>query len=193
MRRDLVRRSILHTGGAVATLVVAYAIIPVRSGSATATAIVTLVLGIAAFVWVFRREARRIGRSPSPTLAAFEALVVVVTIFVLSFALVYVALSTSDSGSFTDGVNKIAGVYLSMTVLTTVGFGDIAAVTDTARVVVTLQMICDVALLATAGRVVMLLARQAAADGSAQPPPGWGLMIMLNIRRIVRSTSEQEY
>lgn len=165
VRYPLVRRSIMRTGSVLAIAVLAYGLIPVQPASATATVVVSLVLGGFGFAWAFRHEAHRISSSASPTLAALEALVLVVSLFVLWFALVYVALSTSDPAAFTEDVNKVAGVYLSMTVLTTVGFGDIVAVTDTARVVVTLQMICDVVLLATAGRVVMLLARRARGTG----------------------------
>lgn len=46
-------------------------------------------------------------------------------------------------------------MYLSATVLTTVGFGDIVPVSSTARIAVTLQMIVNLVLVAVVVRVIM--------------------------------------
>jgi hypothetical protein len=63
-----------------------------------------------------------------------------------------------------------------MTVLATVGFGDIAPVTGTARLVVTVQMACGFAFAALVGREFLAAVRraQADADGAARPAEGRG-------------------
>lgn len=146
---------------AIAAALGGYALLPVHVGSATAAAIVTSMVSVALFLWVLRRQARRIIRSDHPTLAAAEALALLVTMFVLSFALIYVALSASDPTSFNQPIDKVAGIYFSMTVLTTVGFGDILALSDLTRMTVVVQMIADLVLLAAVVRLILGIARWA--------------------------------
>ena len=63
--------------------------------------------------------------------------------------------------SFTQPMNKVAGVYFSVTVLATVGFGDISPVTDTARILVTVQMVLDLVLIGAAVKLLGASARRA--------------------------------
>ncbi|MGB7979164.1 MAG: ion channel [Candidatus Nanopelagicales bacterium] len=58
-------------------------------------------------------------------------------------------------------MDKVAGIYLTTTVLTTVGFGDIAPVSDTARLMVTVQTILGMVLIGTAFRALGFSARRA--------------------------------
>jgi ion channel len=46
-------------------------------------------------------------------------------------------------------------LYFSVTVFTTVGFGDIAAKSETARVALIVQMLADLALLGAGARVLL--------------------------------------
>ena len=63
-------------------------------------------------------------------------------------ATAYLLLQHSMPTSFTEPITRTDALYFSVTVFTTVGFGDISAKTETARIVMTIQMILDVALLA---------------------------------------------
>jgi hypothetical protein len=153
---------------ATALALVGYALIPVRPGPATTAAIVTGTLGIVVFVWVVGRQARQIMRSPRPMLTAIGALALLSTLFVLCFSLTYVALSASDPAAFSQPIDKIAGIYFAMTVLTTVGFGDIVAATSLARLTVVAQMIADIVLLAAVAKLLIGIARAA----RPQPSPG---------------------
>lgn len=155
---------------AVAVLFAAYALLPVPTGSAAVAAVVTGALSIGVFLWVVQRQARRIIRSPRPALAAVEALSVLASLFVLSFALTYVALSTSDPTSFSQPVDKVAGLYFTMTVLSTVGFGDIVAVSDFARMTVVVQMVANIVLLATVVRLIVGIARWTLSEGAKVAP-----------------------
>jgi hypothetical protein len=49
--------------------------------------------------------------------------------------------------SFTHRMNKVGAMYFTVTVFSTVGFGDITAKTDLARTLVTLQMIFSLVVL----------------------------------------------
>ena len=151
----------------VATVLVLYALTPVNAGSAAVAAGITALASLGFLLWVLVRQMRRIMHHPEPALAAIEALALLGTLFVLSFALTYVALSASDPASFSQPVDKIAGLYLSMTILSTVGFGDIVAVSDVARMTVVVQMTANLVLLAVVVRLITGVARRARAERPA--------------------------
>jgi voltage-gated potassium channel Kch len=119
------------------------------------------VVGLVLLVVLFGRQLARISRAPHPVLAAIEALALVVTMFLALFAFLYASLSADDPGSFTQPVGKVAGIYFSVTILATVGFGDISAVTETARIAVTVQMVLDVILIGVAVKLLGTSARRA--------------------------------
>ena len=163
---------VLRPLGIVSVVLLLYSLTPVHVGSAAVAAILTLLASIGLLLWIVVRQARRIVRHPNPGLAAIEALTLLTTLFVLSFALAYVALSASDPASFSQSVNKVGGIYLSMTIMSTVGFGDIVAVSDVARMTVVFQMIANLVLLAVVVRLIIGVARWArtqrvAASGGA--------------------------
>lgn len=150
----------------ICAAVAAYAFLPVRPASTMLAAVGTFVLSIALFLWLVGRQARRIRHSPRPTLTAIEAVSLLITMFVLSFALTYVALSASDPSAFNQQLDKVAGIYFTMTVLSTVGFGDVVAVSSLARVAVVVQMIANLLLLGTVVRVMIDIARSSSANGT---------------------------
>lgn len=145
----------------IAAMLVLYAIVPLRRGVAVWTVASTATIGLLIFAAVFVHQVRRIKRSRTPALTAVEALVLVYGTFLIQFAVLYVALSTSDPASFSEPINRVGGIYLSITVLSTVGFGDIAADSDLARIIVSVQMIADLALIGTAVRVLTTSAAKA--------------------------------
>jgi hypothetical protein len=152
--------------------VATYALLPIHQASATVAAVSTLVLSIGLFGWVVGKQARRVWRSPQPTLAAIEAVTLLITMFVLSFSLTYVALSASDPTAFNQSIDKVTGVYFTMTVLSTVGFGDVVAVTSFARMAVVVQMIANLVLLGTVVRFIVGIARRANITSSPSAAAG---------------------
>ena len=78
---------------------------------------------------------------------AVEALAVAVPLFLLLFATAYSLMSSASPGSFTEPMDRTDAIYFTVTVFSTVGFGDIAPVSGSARVVVTLQMVGDLLVL----------------------------------------------
>ena len=145
----------------IAAMLVLYAVVPLRHGVAIWTVASTATIGLLIFTAVFVYQVRRIKRSRTPALTAVEALVLVYGTFLIQFAVLYAALSTSDPASFSEPINRVGGIYLSITVLSTVGFGDIAADSDLARIIVSVQMIADLVLIGTAVRVLTTSAAKA--------------------------------
>ena len=78
--------------------------------------------------------------------------------FLIVFAALYLCLSQSSPANFSEPLNHTGAVYLTITVFSTVGFGDITPETDLARIVVSVQMILDLIVI---GAVVRLLANAA--------------------------------
>lgn len=152
--------ALLRSAGVVAVTLVVYAVVPIREETALAigvfAALGMLVLGV-----VFVRQLRRISQAASPLAAAIEALALVFGMFLALFAFVYASMDALTPGSFTQAVGKVAAVYFSVTVLATVGFGDIAAVTDSARILVTIQMVLDLVLIGAAVKLLGASARRA--------------------------------
>jgi hypothetical protein len=145
----------------VAVTLLVYFLIPVEGQTAARAGALTASVGIAAILLVFARQISRVSRSRRPVLAALEALVLVFGMFLALFALLYVSISTSDPQAFTQEVDKVAGIYFTTTVLTTVGFGDISAVSQAARVLVTVQMVLGMVLIGTAFKALGFSAKRA--------------------------------
>jgi hypothetical protein len=118
-----------------------------------------LVVGILLFVAVTVWEVVRILRSRLPQLRAIEALGVLSALFLVIFSSTYLVLATANPASFTQPLDHTAALYFTITVLATVGFGDISAVSQTARILVSIQMLLDIALLASLARIVVGAAR----------------------------------
>lgn len=172
--RSMLVAAMARVLGVVAATLLGYFLLPVEGKTAATAAAVIASVGIALILTVFARQITRVSRSRRPVMAAVEALVLVFGLFLSLFALLYVALSEGDPDAFTQGVDKVAGIYFATTVLTTVGFGDISAVSNTARVVVTLQMVLGMVLIGTAFKALGFSAKRAVTartqSGHAESP-----------------------
>jgi hypothetical protein len=155
----LIAVALLRSLGVVAATLLAYALLPIRPETAAVIGGLA-VLGLVVLGIVFARQLGRISRHARPVVAAIESLTLVFGMFLSLFAFVYVALSQNDPGAFTQPVGKMAGVYFSVTILATVGFGDISAVTDLARAAVTVQMVLDLVLIGAAVKLLGISAKR---------------------------------
>ena len=110
--------------------------------------------GIALFAAILAGQARRVVRAELPELRAVEALGVVIPLFLVAFAAGYLSLSNASAGTFTEQLDHTRALYFTITVFSTVGFGDITPKTDLARIIVSFQMLLNLVIL---GAVVRLL------------------------------------
>jgi voltage-gated potassium channel len=149
-----IARSLLRAAGSTAVLVTIYYLLPMDH-SVRWVAVVTLVIGLAALVGLVAFQVRAIGRSRYPGLRALEALGVTVPLFLLLFASTYLVLAGISARNFSQPMNHTDALYFTVTVFATVGFGDITATADAARLVVTGQMIVDLVILGLGARVIL--------------------------------------
>lgn len=144
---------VLRTAATAAVLGALYYLTPVWAK--TRPQEVAWLLGaLAVFAAVVALQARLIVNARYPRLRAVEALAVVIPLFLLVFARIYLTVSTYTPAAFTAKLNHNGALYFTITVFSTVGFGDISPKTDFARLLVAAQMLLD---LVVFGAVVKLL------------------------------------
>lgn len=152
-RRHLVALSVGKTAAGLVLVLGLYAVFPAdRLTSVGAFALLTV--GLLLVAGVLGWQLRSIVRADYPGLRAVTALVLTVTLFVVVFSLAYLSLSSGSPESFSEQLDRISSFYFTVSVLSTVGFGDIAARTDEARLIATLQMVLDLTLVAVIGKVI---------------------------------------
>ena len=78
-----------------------------------------------------------------------------VPLYVLLFATTYFLMARANHTTFGGPLSRTDAMYFSSTIFTTVGFGDITAKSEAARVVVTLQMWLDLVFLGLVVRLVV--------------------------------------
>lgn len=143
----------LRTVATIAVMLVLYFLAPLGSGT-SAEVIVKLTLGALALAAIIIWQVRQITRSRHPVDRAVEALAFSVPLYMLLFATTYLVMAKADPASFGPHLSRTDAMYFSTTVFTTVGFGDITAKSEAARLVVTAQMWFDLVFVGLVLRVV---------------------------------------
>jgi voltage-gated potassium channel len=100
-------------------------------------------------------QVRKIVRAHYPALQAFEALGMIVPLFLMLFASTYFLMERASAANFTQPLTRTDALYFTVTVFSTVGFGDISPKSEAARIVLIVQMLGDIALLGAGVRVLL--------------------------------------
>lgn len=101
----------------------------------------------------FYYQLRGIRNSRHPGVRATEATFSSAFLFLAMFATVYVIISIDSPGSFTEDLTSFSALYYAITVMSTVGFGDITPTTVPARSVTMIQMALGLVYLGVVVRV----------------------------------------
>ena len=112
-------------------------------------------VGCAVLAVVIGWQVRTVVRSKHPGLRAAEALAFSIPLYLLLFATTYFEIARAATMNFTEPLTRTDALYFSVTVFASVGFGDISAVSEAARLLVTLQMLLDLLLLGLVIRVFL--------------------------------------
>jgi hypothetical protein len=110
---------------------------------------------LAAFGGVIAFQLRGILRSPHPRLQAVRALAVGLPTLWVVFASTYWIVAAQQAGAFSEPLDRTDGLYFTVTVFTTVGFGDITPVSELARVLVTVQMLVGLVTVGVLAKLVL--------------------------------------
>jgi len=155
----------------LSALLLAYFLIPARSAGRSADW-PWLALELFVFAVVVGFQVPAIVRAKYPILRAIEALAILVPLYVLIFARIYLSSSIGDPAAFNQPLDKVTALYFTVTVLSTVGFGDIVAQVNSMKLLVTLQMLLNLVLLGLVFRLLTASARQGVARRRGQADLG---------------------
>jgi voltage-gated potassium channel len=172
------RRAVFRCGATVVLcwvfLIGAFYVLPFDHESGLRAG-VRLGVDVALIGSVFAWQIRRISVAALPELRAVEALGIVIALFLALFSGIYLAMSHESPHTFSRALDHTQALYFTISVFSTVGFGDITPRTDTARLVVSAQMLLDLAIIGAVVRLIFNAARSritpsAAAATQASPP-----------------------
>ena len=132
-------------------------------------------LGLIVFVALMAWQLRAITNAGLPGLRALEGLFLAVPLFLLLFAATYYLLGEGNPSSFTAPITRTDALYFTVTIFSTVGFGDISPKTETARLITTGQMFLDLVILGAGVRIILGAVQRGrerqAPEASAEPAP----------------------
>jgi voltage-gated potassium channel len=153
-RRWLIFRAVLRSVVVATVLVVLYYVLPLDRGWDSDTA-VRLLVGVLVFAGLIVWHVRAIAGSRYPGLRAAVALGMILPFFLLLFASTYFVMERASPPSFTQPLTRTDALYFTVTVFSTVGFGDISPKSEAARVVLIVQMLADLVLLGTGIKLLL--------------------------------------
>ena len=146
----------------VIILFAAYFLIPTKNvGHGSDLPWLILALGIFAAVAALQIPA--IVSAPYPIVRAVGTIAMLVSLYILIFARIYLSISLSDPLVFNRPLDTVTALYFTMTVFATVGFGDIVAQSNSTMLLVTFQMLLNLAVIGTLIRLVTTAAQHGVA------------------------------
>jgi hypothetical protein len=137
----------------VSVLVTAYYVLPFDKLS-DATSVIVLIFSLLAVTLIVGWEVRGIVRAQYPGIKALEALALTAPLFLLLVATAYYLLERSTPTSFSQPLTRTDALYFTVTTFSTVGYGDITAKSEGARIMVMIQMLADLVILGFGVKVI---------------------------------------
>jgi voltage-gated potassium channel len=133
---------------------------------------VTLTLALLILTAVTVGQVKVISSATYPALRAIEALATTLPLFLLLFASAYVIMAGANPNNFsTHSLTRTNALYFTVTVFSTVGFGDITAASESAPLVVTVQMLLDLLALGLVVRAFVSAVQSAKQPATPESPP----------------------
>jgi hypothetical protein len=144
-RRRAIDRAIARSALLLAAVTAAFFLLPVQSLALGRTVLVTAVflIGLAGAAWIVVWQVMAYRTAVGAGRARLQGLLVAVYITVLFFALSYYLLATAHPEQFVGLQTRLDSLYFSITILSTVGFGDVHAAGQAGRAIVSLQLAFD--------------------------------------------------
>lgn len=154
VRRRAGRRMVARALLTSAALVVLYYRLPL-TGALDASAVAVLAAGLLVFAVITAWQVRAILRSPYPALRAVQALAAAIPLFLVLFASAYLRIAAAQAEAFSEPLSKTSALYFTITVFSTVGFGDITPRSEAARIATMVQMAADLVVVGLVVRVML--------------------------------------
>ena len=136
-------------------LVVLYYLAPLHKLAQVPVAL-SLSVELLVLAGVVAWQVSSITRAKYPAIRAVEALSVTTPLFLLLFAAGYFLLAQDNPANFDPQIlTRTDTLYFTVTTFSTVGFGDITATSQAARLIVTVQMLLDLLVLGLGIRLIL--------------------------------------
>jgi hypothetical protein len=164
-RLRLVVRNLVAVALFVVVVVGLYFLLPIgeRPASNIVAGAALLLGAVGLLVLAYLAGLRRVAASQIPVIAAISVLAMFLVTFVVLFAYVYLSLETQRPGQIPGLQTRVDSLYFTVTMLTTVGFGDIAPAGQAARLVATVQMLVNLALIGLVVQAAVKVGSEASA------------------------------
>lgn len=146
--------TLLRMAGTTTAVFVSYALLP-GTVHMTTMNVVVFVLAMCAFAVLIGLEIRSVLKATHPALRALEVVALIFPVFLVGFAIAYLAMSHTNTQNFNEPLDHVSALYFTVVAFATVGFGDIVPKTDGARLVVTVQIILDLIFIGLVGRLLL--------------------------------------
>lgn len=152
-RRRLIYGAVLRAVLTATVLVVLYYLLPFRS--LTDSSALRFLAGLLIFIGITVWQVKTITGSRYPGLKAAQALALILPLYLLVFASTYYVMEGASAANFSQPLTRTDALYFTVTVFSTVGFGDITPKSQPARIVLIVQMLGDLAVLGAGVRVLL--------------------------------------
>ncbi len=111
--------------------------------------LVAFVAGLAGLVWIVGRHLRRFLRDPQATGGRIEGILLLLSVVAMFFAMYYYRLAVGYTDQFDGLVTRTDALYYTIVTLGTVGYGDIHATGQAARIATMIQIVFDLVVIGT--------------------------------------------
>ncbi|WP_336084369.1 potassium channel family protein [Nocardia sp. SSK8] len=111
--------------------------------------VVTFVVGVVGLAWLVWRRVDHFLRAPATAGGRVDGVLLLVCIVCVVFALYYFRLQEQDPDQFTGLVTRTDALYYTLATLGTIGYGDVHAVGQAARIATMVQVVFDLVVLGT--------------------------------------------
>ncbi len=162
-------RVLIEVLGVAGLAVLVYFAAPLDGDRSNLLAALLVIAAIGALIPVSVHGAHQVLVSEHPLLTAVRSLAIALTLLIVSFSTIYFVLGSAHDDQIDGLRTKIDGLYFTVTILTTVGFGDITATGQGARALVTANMVVNLVFLAVAIRAVSWALRQRGDHAAIHP------------------------
>ena len=162
---------LLRVSASVSVLFATYFLLPTRT-TETGFGVPWLILEMLIFGVVVGLQVPAIVGAQHPILRAVESLAILISVYLLIFSRIYLSNSLNDPAGFSRALDHTTALYFTVTVFATVGFGDIVAQTNSMRLLVTVQMLLNLAVIGLVIRLLTSAARRGVARRGGLPELG---------------------
>jgi voltage-gated potassium channel len=158
---------VLHHAATLVGALLAYYFFPITGESSTLWQLLLFAAGLGLLIWWIVRELRKQLTAGANPRVGVHSLITLLYPVVALFALAYYLIARSDAGQFDSLVTRTDSLYYTIVTLGTIGYGDVHAVGQFARVITMVQIAFDLVVIGAfvavaSSRVQVLLARRSA-------------------------------